>query len=84
MCKVCVAFCGMAFNQTYKSLYILGVHEDNEMIFMLGFFTQNVFFSCFCDLTSQIIRMTSQMVFALLIKKTTLVTLNMLKLTYPK
>jgi hypothetical protein len=44
-CVKFVVFCGMAFSQTYKSLYILGVHEDNEMIFMLGFLLN--FFSCF-------------------------------------
>jgi hypothetical protein len=28
-CVKFVVFCGMAFSQTSKSLYILGVHEDN-------------------------------------------------------
>jgi hypothetical protein len=36
-------------SQTYKSLYILGVHEDDEKIFMLRFFTQNVFFFMFSN-----------------------------------
>jgi hypothetical protein len=36
------------------------------------------------NLTSQIVKMINQMVFVLLVKKTTLITLDMLKLTYPK
>jgi hypothetical protein len=48
-CVKFVVFCGMAFSQTYKSLYILGVHEDNEMIFMLGFCTQIFFMFSNCE-----------------------------------
>ncbi len=33
---------------------------------------------------NQIVKMINQMVFVLLVKKTTLITLDMLRLTYPK
>jgi hypothetical protein len=42
MCR-CIKLFGHNVNQMYKSSYILNVHEDDEMISMLGFF-RNFFF----------------------------------------
>jgi hypothetical protein len=58
-------------------------------LLLLLFLDNNFEKSYLNNLTSQmvhysLIKMTSQMVFALLAKKTTLITLDMLKLTCPK
>lgn len=46
MCR-CIKLFGHNVNQMYKSSYILNVHEDDEMISMLGFFHNFLFFLCF-------------------------------------
>lgn len=43
MCR-CIKLFGHNVNQMYKSSYILNVHEDDEMISMLGFFRNFFFF----------------------------------------